>query len=516
VRGHVVGALLFAVAAVILATATMLLLRTSTDPVVATGHDGTELSRVDLEFRTLHGDTGRPAANTEVTVAVDTWQGCETQTVTTDDQGLVTIRGIDPEATVTAFAAAPGGSVTFPVEVDLADEGAPRGTVDLPLYEKDDQWPSWGRSCDRSRCGPAIGLPDGGPLWMHDTGYNVEFPPTLAYGMVFYGSYSGRVYAHRQSDGEMLWKHLPGKQRRNSKFANQVAVSSWMEGCGEKKHRVARVFYANIDGVAGAIDAFTGEHVWRRVSGRGPGTDGRNLLFRSFESSPLIVGETLYLASRYHHSDSEAGLWAFDRRTGAVRWFCKLGASDASKIGGSPSYADGRVYIGCYDGGVFAVDARTGSIVWSTRLRGQFYSTPAIDGEQLYIGSKSNGRVYCLRTSDGSVVWYARGLRSVYGSPALWGHALYIGGEREFVAMSRVDGSVLWRYPTAGKVLGSATVLDDVVYFSDLSGHTYACDARNGELVWEWEAGRYSPVTATRHLIMVTGRHRIWAFRPST
>ena len=92
---------------------------------------------------------------------------------------------------------------------------------------------------------------------------------------------------------------------------------------------------------------------------------------------------------------------------------------------------------------------------------------------------------------------------------------LYVGTVNQFLAVSAENGSVVWRVPTPERVLGSASVLDGIVYFSDL-GKTYAHDARTGEKVWKWKAGRYSPVTATRHLIMVTGRQRIWAFEPSS
>jgi outer membrane protein assembly factor BamB len=78
----------------------------------------------------------------------------------------------------------------------------------------------------------------------------------------------------------------------------------------------------------------------------------------------------------------------------------------------------------------------------------------------------------------------------------------------------------------AGPIYGSATVLNGVVYFSSLpaagsahtlgkeSGNTYAIDGRTGKRVWRWAAGAYSPVTATSSVILVTGHHTIYAFKP--
>jgi len=483
----------------------------------------------DYSFRCVDGDSGRPLAGVRFAVCIETWDARETRTAKSGARGRFTVADVAVDATVTVTPRPPAGYEGFPVDAATAEVAAAGGDgaggggsngggsgpdIELPLYRSAQQWLSWGRSDDRTRVGPETGLPGGRPLWVFSSKYNLEFPPSLAYGLAFFGSYRGFVYAVRQSDGELVWRHHPGQQRSASKFANQVAVSSWIQGSGEGTRRVARVYYANLNGVVGALDAFTGDHVWRRVSGRGPGTDDRTLVFRSFESSPLVAGETVYVASRYHNVDSEAGLWALDRRTGAVRWFCKLGTNDASKIGSSPSFANGRVFIASYDGTVFCIDAESGEIVWRKWLGGAFYSTPAVAGGKVYIGDKSNGFVYCLDARDGSMLWGSFLGSSVYGSPAVWNGMVFVGAVSYFAALDAADGEVLWRYPTKKRVLGSASVLNGVVYFSDL-GHTYACDARTGKLVWEWGAGRYSPVTATRHLIVVCGRQRLYAFDPS-
>lgn len=486
----------------------------------ATGEAAPAPAGRDLSFRTVDGDSGRPLSDIRVVAQIRTWDARRVESLVSDAQGRFTVSDVPFDAIVTATPRTPTGYEGFPIQVSADAVGDPSGggtsaiRLDLPLYRTDGQWFGWGRSEGRTRVGPDVGKPSGRPLWVFSSKYNLEFPPSLAYGLAFFGSYRGFVYAVRQSDGELVWRHHPGQQRSASKFANQVTVSSWVQGSGDGRRRVARVYYANLNGVVGALDAFTGEPVWRRVSGRGPGTEGRTLVFRSFESSPLVVGETVYVASRYHNVDSEAGLWAFDRRTGAVRWFCRLGSTDASKITSSPSHADGRIFIGSYDGSVFCIDAESGEVLWRRSLGGEFYSTPAAAGGKVYIGNKSNGFVYCLDADDGTVLWGAFLGSSVYGSPAVWRGRVYVGCVTHFVAIDAANGEIVWRHSTAQRILGSASVLRGIVYFSDL-GHTYACDARTGKLVWEWAAGRYSPVTATRHLIVVCGRQRLFAFEPA-
>jgi outer membrane protein assembly factor BamB len=516
---------------------------------------------VDLQFQTVDGDSGRPVAGVGVRCVIEGLRGVVTRETRSDVGGMVIVRGVDTGAALSFHLRPPRGYEAFDVEWTVAQAataalgaraGAGAGVdgVDAPasasaspgageapaaatgdssaaassrpaaavapllLYRTAGQWLTWGRTADRRRVGPVSTLPADRPIWVRHLRYNIEFPASLAYGVAVFGSYRGMLYGFRQSDGVELWRHRPGNQRMASKFANQVAVSSWREGSGEDARRVARVFYANLSGVVGAVDLFTGEPVWRRVSGKAPGTGGRTLVFRSFEASPLLVGETVYVASRYHKQDSEAGLWALERRTGLVRWFCRLGTSDRSKIGASPTYSRGRVFTASYDGSVFAVDAGDGRVLWRRFIGGELYSTPTVAGPYLYIGNKTDGGLYCLRVADGSTVWCSVLGSSVYSSPAVDGGKVFVGTANDFVALSATDGQVLWRFPTPARVFGSASVLGSAVYFSDL-GHTYACDTRSGALLWDWGAGRYSPVTATSDLILVCGRQRLYAFRPA-
>jgi hypothetical protein len=277
---------------------------------------------------------------------------------------------------------------------------------------------------------------------------------------------------------------------------------------------VARVYFADLTGIVGCLDAFTGTYIWRLEGGKGPGTSGKTIPFKSFEASPLVQGETLYLASRYNKKGGTAGLWALNRRTGDVRWFRKLGATKNSKIGASPAYRNGRVFVASYDGNLYSVDAASGKVKWRRKLSGSFYGTPAIAGTRLYVGSNSNGVLYCVDTRTGRVIWQRDLGSSIHSSPAVYNSRLYLGVGKSFMAVSVRSGSPIWSLRARTKVWGSPTVLNGIVYFSDF-GKTYACSSRTGKVVWTWKAGRYSPVTATRHLIMVCGKRLMYAFKPS-
>jgi len=462
-----------------------------------------------VRFRTLNGDSKSVLRN--VSVVVRDQNGATVAQGTSGSDGIATVT-VDGSVVsqITAVASAPKKYETFPVTTPLAGGQ----TVDIPLYRTDQQWLGWGRTDDRRRVGPATGKP-GKLLWTIDPKNNMEFPPTLAYGVLVYGSYHGFLVAHDQATRRELWKAYPGTAARPSKFASQVAVSSWIEN----GVRVARVFYTDLTGLVGCRDLFTGRLIWEKRSGKGPGTSGKEVKFKSFEASPLVHGESVYVCTRYDkRNGSRAGLWALDRRTGDVHWFMRLAKNTRTKIGSSPAYRNGRIYVATYDGYVYAVRATDSAAkrkrYWRRYLGGQFYSTPAVTSSRIYIGNKSNGRMYCLNRTNGRLLWQTARLgTSVHGSPAVYGSKVFIGAGKRFYALRASNGSIVWRKATRKRVWGSASVLKGVVYYS-CYGTTYARTAGKGALVWRKGVGRYSPVTATRDLIIVTGRRTLYAYKP--
>ena len=385
-------------------------------------------------------------------------------------------------------------------------------------------WPMWGFNAAHTRVGPNVGLPSQ-RLWyaaemVAQFGDLVEYPPSIADGMLFYatngGGQGGEVVARRLSDGTELWRYtvLGGGQ-----FASQPAVSNgvvYIGTMGPHKGRGSASYKPEL--LALQADSTETEGT---VLGRYP-------IGHAVESSPLVVGDRLYVSSQ------DGRLSCFDKRPdaqGRLRqsWSKPLGAKTTS----SPAYRDGRVVVSTYGGRVMAFTYTSGKPQWSKTLRGQFYGTPAIYGSRVIVASKSNGKIYCLNARTGSTMWsYATG-QGLYASPAIWNNTIYIGSKyRSFWAIDVRTGKPKWSVSTvrkrrfAGPIYGSATVLNGVVYFSSLpaagsrhalgkeSGKTYAIDGRTGKLRWSWAAGAYSPITATSSVILVTGHHTIYAFKP--
>src|SRR2546425_1748979 len=92
---------------------------------------------------------------------------------------------------------------------------------------------------------------------------------------------------------------------------------------------------------------------------------------RSQESTPLVVGDTLYVTSSF----GPKHVFAVDARTGELRWrhdreiaadVDPYGCCDVNNRGAA--YANGKLFVGLLDGRLTALDARTGKELWTTTV----------------------------------------------------------------------------------------------------------------------------------------------------
>ena len=92
---------------------------------------------------------------------------------------------------------------------------------------------------------------------------------------------------------------------------------------------------------------------------------------RSQESTPIIVGDTMYVTSSF----GPKNVFAVDAKTGEVKWryspeipkgVDQFACCDVNSRG--VSYADGKIYFGTLDARLIALDAKTGKEVWASKV----------------------------------------------------------------------------------------------------------------------------------------------------
>ncbi len=142
-------------------------------------------------------------------------------------------------------------------------------------------------------------------------------------------------------------------------------------------------------------------------------------------------------------------IYAVNSSSGALRWVYPRDRSLQHIVGG-PVVAEGRVYFSCSDGKVYALDAATGDDQWVFETGDKIWSTPAIDGDTLFIGSFDK-KLYAIDTTTGKEKW-----------------------EQPF--------------ETEGAIVSTPVVYDDTVYFGSFDRHLYAISITNGKQIWKFPA----------------------------
>jgi outer membrane protein assembly factor BamB len=200
----------------------------------------------------------------------------------------------------------------------------------------------------------------------------------------------------------------------------------------------------------------------------------------------------------------------------------------------APAYSQGKIFAATSNGSVYAIDARNGREVWHatsfSRFGGReyFYATPAVAYGRVY-APNADGTVYAFGARTGKLLWARQVGTYAYTAPAVWRRTVYVGTwDGNFVAVDAVTGDVRWRFDAPSTISGAPTVLSGLVYFSSCGRcgvggsrrvelgprRTFALNARNGEKVWEFFDGKYSPIVSDGRRVYLTGKNKIYALIP--
>ena len=344
----------------------------------------------------------------------------------------------------------------------------------------------------RTRVGPSRFRPPYRTIWRYRGKSLLEFPPSIAYGRLYFTNNSGTTIALDAKTGKKVW-HRP----EHHCTAASPAIADGLVFQTYLNRPPCNATASNLKGLLVAYGARKGKVVWRRVIGPS-------------ESSPLVVGRRVYVG------DWRGKVYAFEAKSGHLDWTY----STSGPVKGGIAYDSGRVFVGSYDHHVYALRAKTGKLVWSSSAQqrfgalANFYSTPALAYGRLYIGG-TDGKVYSYGAADGRLLWSYGTSTYVYSSPAVWRRYVFAGSYNgTFYAFDAATGEVRWTFSANGPISGSPTVLHGVVYFATLKQRTYALSARNGTKVWSFPDGKYSPVVADSKRLYLVGHTRIYGMVP--
>ena len=179
-------------------------------------------------------------------------------------------------------------------------------------------------------------------------------------------------------------------------------------------------------------------------------------------------------------------------------------------VKGGPAYADGILYFGDYAGprlrpqrGHRPPDLGREHQRRPLRLRHRATSTrPRRSPSAASTWATPTAASTRSPPRTGQLAWATATGAYVYASPAVadvpgLGPTVYIGSyDGNFYAFNAHSGSVRWRIRPAGKISGSATIVDSVVYYSDLGTKHDGLDVRTGQQVFSLPRRRLQPGVA--------------------
>lgn len=271
----------------------------------------------------------------------------------------------------------------------------------------------------------ALDARTGRELWKFEMGGAISVGPACANGKVYAGQQGGErfFYCLDSESGERVWQQtLPG---------------GWVWGSASVDEN--RVYVPTVNGYAVCLDAQTGHIIWMYPTAK------------SVPAEPAIEGDLVYFGSW------SRSLYAFDKRTGELRWkqngvqldsgtliasgnrifvpnhvnifssfdartgrLLSTGNDDAAAKGvfsdfnATPAFHDGRAFFSARGGiglrgvplfsTVYCVDTHTSKILW-THFDGGGLSAPAIANGRVYIASGNSPFLYCLDEVSGSPHW---------------------------------------------------------------------------------------------------------------
>lgn len=390
-------------------------------------------------------------------------------------------------------------------DVEFVDTAPPTPTQTVPetppaRHPSDDgfAWPLYGYDKARTHVLPLNRelRPPFRQAWAVRGSVLLEFTPVLCGRSLFLLKNNAALYRISRLTGKVLWKRKLGDLAASSPACGgaSVYVTILQRGRGVKGGRVV------------ALAQRSGRTRW-----------SRKLPSRT-ESSPLLDRGRVIFGSE------DGTVYNLRARDGAIRWRYK--ASGAVKA--AVAFADGKLYFGDYKGRMHAIRRRDGKRVWAVGTKGagfglssgQFYSTPSVAYGRVYVGN-TDGNVYSFSSRNGALAWRTGTGDYVYGGPAVGEVAggpptVWVGSyDGSFYALNAKTGRKRWQRRLGTKISGSASVIGDLVFVSDLGRKsTWALGANTGKTLWKTRRGAFNPAISDGRRIYFNGYSSLFGLTP--
>jgi outer membrane protein assembly factor BamB len=221
--------------------------------------------------------------------------------------------------------------------------------------------------------------------------------------------------------------------------------------------------------------------------------------------SPTIANGVVYIVSKVGTA------YALNATTGAKLWSSDVGRPDAS-----PAVANGVVYVSSLISGLYALNASTGATLWSFDALGSVMTNPAVANGVVYFGTDINS-VYALNASTGAMLWSSDTENIVFSTPEVANGVVYVSSGTMY-ALNASTGAKLWTTGGCCSSLGvdvPSAVANGVVYAGASDGNLYALNASTGAKLWSFAGVGFASAVANG-VVYGSGGSNLYALNAST
>ncbi|MEH6568728.1 MAG: PQQ-binding-like beta-propeller repeat protein [Halioglobus sp.] len=287
--------------------------------------------------------------------------------------------------------------------------------------------------------------------------------PTVAGGAVYVGSQNGSVFALNRETGCIRWTFKTVAEVRNA-----IVIEPWVAG----EEANPGLYFGDITGNVYAVDAVTGELLWRDRPDDHPSL--------TLTAAPVLNNGTLYVPlsslevtqaadPNYACCTFRGGVAAYDARTGKKQWVGYT-IDETPKVVGKNSVGTDRI-------------APSGSPVWNT---------PSIDDKRgvMYVGTGENYSSPANDTSDAILAISLKDGRIVWRQQMTAGDAWNMGCETEARVNCPPEDGPDYDFGAA-TIISTNTQGKDIVLAGQKSGEVFGLDPdQGGKILWRKKLGK--------------------------
>ena len=265
--------------------------------------------------------------------------------------------------------------------------------------------------------------------------------PTVDSERVYFGTYSGELYALDAKTGERApeWSINPLSIGEDAHIIGSPTLAGQEQCFGQARGAVEGdvLLFGAADNKVYAVCAADGSLAWR--------ADTQGEVW----GSPAVSDDTVYVGSQDGH------MYSISLARGTSQW------TQAFKAGGAivaqPLVADTKVFFGALDGKLYALDAAGGAPVWREPFDGGnwFWAGVITDGESLYAVTVK-GKVVALDPDTGGKRWETNLNAMVISTPVL----VQKQGEMRLMVATK-EGEIAVLRPETGQEDGGRIPIGD-------------------------------------------------------